>query len=128
MLPHFSHDNRKGSDMNEINPKNRLTLRSRVTKYIQNNLLYLPTSILIILILGIWILNKAFTINYSLNKFLFTLVILTMISTDILYIWRREMPGPIPGRIVRGKIAIIVGVFELVLLIFIGLVLIVVRP
>lgn len=114
--------------MNEINPKNRLTLRSRVTKYIQNNLLYLPTSILIILILGIWILNKAFTINYSLNKFFFTLVILTMMSTDILYIWRREMPGPIPGRIVRGKIAIIVGVFELVLLIFIGLVLIVVRP
>lgn len=106
--------------MNEINPKNRLMLRSRVAKYIKNNVIYMPTYILIILILGIWILNEAFTINDSLFKFLLALVLLTLISTDILYIWRREMPGPIPGRIVRGKIAVIVGVFELVFLLFVG--------
>lgn len=114
--------------MNEINPKNKLTLRSRVSKYLKNNVIYMPTHVLIILALGIWLLNKAFTISHSLNKFFFALVILTMMSTDILYIWRREIPGLIPGRVVRGKIAIIRGVFELVLLliIFIGLLFIVV--
>jgi len=110
--------------MNEIHIMNKLTLRSRVSKYIKNNVIYMPTHVLIILVLGIWIINKAFTISHSLNKFFFALVILTLMSTDILYIWRREMPGPVPGRIVRGKIAIIRGVFELALLIiiFIGLI------
>ena len=106
--------------MSEITPKNRLTLLSRVTKYIKNNVIYLPTYVLILLVLGIWILDEAFTINDSLFKFLLALVLLTLISTAILYIWRREIPGPVPGSIIKGKIAIIVGVFELVFLLFVG--------
>jgi hypothetical protein len=46
----------------------------------------------------------------------FSFILLILSSTGIIAIWRKEIPGLIPGRFIQGKIAVISGIFEFALL------------
>ncbi|NMB68555.1 MAG: hypothetical protein GYA20_07315 [Chloroflexi bacterium] len=107
--------------MNENFPEEKPQIQATIRKFIKDNLIYLPITVTVILIIGIWIFNELFAVSDTLFKVFFFLVFLSLFGSPVLYIWRQEIPGPIPGRFIRGKLAIIFGVFELLLLLFMGM-------
>lgn len=107
--------------MNRKFPENKLPVRDTVSKFVKKYLVFLPVNVTMLLILVIWIINESFAVPDTVIRSLFLLVLLTLISTAVLYIWRKEVPGPIPGSIIRGKLAIIIGVIELLAFVFVSL-------
>lgn len=107
--------------MNRKFPEKNLPKRDTVSKFLNKYLVFLPINVTMLLILVIWIINESFAVPDTVIRSLFLLVLLTLIGTAVLYIWRKEVPGPIPGSIIRGKLAIIIGVVELVAFVFVGL-------
>jgi hypothetical protein len=87
-----------------------------------NTVSFIPLLLAIALVL-IWIglKNALLIIPQIYNYFILCTASMLLGSTGLIYIYRREMPGPVSSVTIKGSCAVIIGLIFLIFFWFLGL-------